>query len=63
MERAGRVHAYNLVFHTGPIGGLYVEAIAPTQTVGGFEQAGMWINLQRPADSARALREALDEAV
>ena len=62
MERAGLEPAHNLVFHAGPIGGLYVEAIAPTQTVGGFEQAGMWINLQRPADSARAFREASEAA-
>jgi galactose-1-phosphate uridylyltransferase len=61
MAKVGRPHAHNLVFHTGAIGGLYVEAIAPTQTVGGYEQAGMWINLQTPEDSARVFREALAE--
>lgn len=63
MKRLDRTPAHNLVFHSGPIGGCYVEALALTQETGGYELAGLWVNLQTSSDSARMFREELKAKV
>ncbi len=61
MPRLGRETAYNLVFHTGPIGGLYVEALPWTQQIGGYEQMGLYLCEGVPQQSARMFREEMQQ--
>lgn len=53
MPRIGREPAYNLVFHTGPIGGMYVEMLPWSQQYGGYEQLGLFICQGTPESSHR----------
>ena len=61
MPRMGLELAYNLVFHTGPIGGLYVEVFPLTQVLGGYEKIGLYLCEGLPSHFARLLREELNE--
>jgi galactose-1-phosphate uridylyltransferase len=60
MPKLGREVAYNLVFHTGPVGALYVEMLPYTQERGGYESAGIVICQGEPFGTAALIREALD---
>jgi hypothetical protein len=52
-----RPPAYNVIFHTGPGAGIYLEFLPYTQEVGGFEQAGLWSCQANPETCAGRLRE------
>ncbi len=43
MPGLGREIAYNLVFHTGNIGGMYIEVLPYTQEIGGYEHLGIYL--------------------
>jgi galactose-1-phosphate uridylyltransferase len=43
MPGLGREIAYNLVFHTGDIGGMYIEVLPYTQEMGGYEHLGIYL--------------------
>jgi len=62
MLAMGLELAYNLVFHTGPIGGLYVEVLPLTQVLGGYEKMGLYLCDGLPSDSAAALRKELQSS-
>jgi galactose-1-phosphate uridylyltransferase len=51
--------AYNVIFHTGPGTGIYLEFLPHTQENGGFEQMGMNVCQESPFTAARVLREFL----
>lgn len=59
MPRLGREPAFNMTVSNGPGAGLYVEFLAYTQEIGGFEQLGLWVCQERPVHAAAYLREAL----
>jgi galactose-1-phosphate uridylyltransferase len=59
MPRLGREIAYNLAFHTGPVGSLYVEMLPYTQERGGFEHTGIVVCQAEPETMAAAIREIL----
>jgi len=59
MPKLNRELAYNLVFHTGPIGGLYVEVLPLTQVLGGYEKMGLYLCDGLPSQSANMLREEI----
>jgi galactose-1-phosphate uridylyltransferase len=59
LAELGREVAYNIVFHTGPGAGIYLEFLPFTQENGGFEQLGLSVCQGAPAATARTLREAL----
>ncbi len=60
MPKMGREFAYNLVFHTGPIGTMYIEVLPYTQEEGGFEKAGLNVCQNSPEISTRLYREAIN---
>ena len=43
LPKINREVAYNILFHTGPGGGLYIEFLPFTQETGGMEQLGLWV--------------------
>ncbi|MBN2527524.1 MAG: hypothetical protein JXR76_14110 [Deltaproteobacteria bacterium] len=51
--------AYNVLFHTGPGAGIYVEFLPYTQETGGMEQLGLWVCQDTPDGTATVLREYL----
>ena len=59
MPAMGREIAYNVLFHTGPGAGIYVEFLPHTQETGGMEQLGLWVCQDTPEGSASVLREYL----
>jgi galactose-1-phosphate uridylyltransferase len=59
MPDLGRDVAYNVLFHTGPGAGIYVEFLPYTQETGGMEQLGLWVCQDTPEGSAAVLREYL----
>jgi len=59
MPKLDRELAYNLVFHTGPVGGLYVEVLPLTQVLGGYEKMGLYLCDGLPSQSANMLREEI----
>ncbi|MBN2716951.1 MAG: hypothetical protein JXX14_13950 [Deltaproteobacteria bacterium] len=59
MPAMGRDVAYNILFHTGPGAGIYVEFLPYTQETGGMEQLGLWVCQDTPEGSAAVLREYL----
>jgi len=61
MPRMGLELAYNLVFHTGPIGGLYVEVLPLTQVLGGYEKIGLYLCEGLPSHFARLLHDEMKE--
>jgi len=60
-ERLERSFSYNLVFHNGPSGCLYVEVLPHSQEWGGFEHMGWFICQATPAQAADGYREAFEE--
>ncbi|MFP4408408.1 MAG: hypothetical protein ACLFPW_07805 [Spirochaetaceae bacterium] len=54
-----RAIAYNVLVHTGPGAGIYLEFLPWTQENGGYEQLGLSACQSLPKEAARLLREAL----
>lgn len=52
----GREVAYNVLLHTGPGAGLYLEFLPYTQETGGYEQLGLWVCQEDPESAASTLR-------
>lgn len=48
MPSIEKEFAYNFVFHTGPVGTMYIEILPHTQGEGGFEQAGLSVCQSSP---------------
>ncbi|MBN2342741.1 MAG: hypothetical protein JXX29_24110 [Deltaproteobacteria bacterium] len=61
LPAIGRDVAYNVLFHTGPGAGLYIEFIPFTQETGGMEQLGLWVCQDTPEGSASVLRSYLND--
>lgn len=59
MPRHGREVAYNLTFHNGIAGGLYVEVLPYTQEQGGCERLGLNLCQGSPESSAAEIRAFL----
>ena len=59
MPRMGRLPCFNVLFHCGPIGRMYVEICAHTQERAGLEHMGLSVCQGLAEDSARFLREAM----
>ncbi len=59
MEQRNLSFDYNLAFHTGPVGLLYVEILPYTQPYGGFEHLGHYLCQDSPAAVARVYRDVL----
>ncbi len=59
MPKLGREPAFNMTVNNGPGAGLYLEFLAHTQEIGGFEQLGLWVCQESPVNAAAYLREAL----
>lgn len=59
LPAMGRETAYNILFHTGPGAGIYIEFLPHTQETGGMEQLGLWVCQDTPRGSADVLREYL----
>ncbi len=55
MPKMGKEFAYNLVFHTGPIGRMYIEAMPYTQPDGGLEKIAVNLCQSSPETSAQKL--------
>jgi galactose-1-phosphate uridylyltransferase len=62
MRRMRRTFTYNLLFHTGPVGRLYVEALPYTQETGGFEHLGLYVCQGSPESTAALYRAAIAQA-
>ncbi len=62
MPRIGREPAYNLVLHSGPGAGLYLEILPYTQETGGFEQLGLWVCQGNPRQAADQVKAFLDSS-
>lgn len=60
QPQIGRDIAYNLVFHVGPIGGLYLELLPYQQEVGGYENLGIYFSHITPDESTQLYRGAID---
>ncbi len=59
MEQRNLSFDYNLAFHTGPVGLLYVEILPYTQPYGGFEHLGHYLCQDSPQATARVYRDVL----
>lgn len=59
LDLVGREAAFNIVFHTGPGAGIYLEFLPRTQQEGGFEQLGLSACQSSPYLAAEALRGAM----
>lgn len=57
LSQLGREVAYNIVFHTGVPGGLYLELLPYSQPEGGFERLGLSACQSSPPAAARYLAE------
>lgn len=51
--------AYNVLVHTGPGAGIYLEFLPRTQEDGGYEQLGLSACQSLPKEAAKILRQAL----
>ena len=61
MPERGREVAYNLVFHNGVAGGLYVEVLPWMQERGGYESLGLGLCEGTPESAAERVRRFLRE--
>lgn len=61
LAENGREIAYNVITHTGPGAGLYVEFLPYTQEIGGFEHLGLFICQANPQDTAGRISAFLEE--
>ena len=59
MPKLGREPAFNMTVNNGPGAGLYLEFLAHTQEIGGFEQLGLWVCQESTMNAAAYLREVL----
>ncbi|MCB1769214.1 MAG: hypothetical protein KDJ31_05855 [Candidatus Competibacteraceae bacterium] len=59
MPLLGREPAFNMTINNGPGAGLYLEFLAHTQEIGGFEQLGLWVCQESTTNAAAYLRENL----
>ncbi len=59
MPRLGREPAFNMTVNNGPGAGLYLEFLAHTQEIGGFEQLGLWVCQESTMNAAAYLRKVL----
>ncbi|HRF43337.1 MAG TPA: hypothetical protein PLD30_03720 [Candidatus Competibacteraceae bacterium] len=59
MPMLGREPAFNMTINNGPGAGLYLEFLAHTQEIGGFEQLGLWVCQESTTNAAAYLREKL----
>jgi diadenosine tetraphosphate (Ap4A) HIT family hydrolase len=59
MPLLGREPAFNMTINNGPGAGLYLEFLAHTQEIGGFEQLGLWVCQESTTNAAAYLREKL----
>ncbi len=59
MVSTGLCPAYNMIVHNGPGCGLYIEFLAQTQKMGGYERIGLFVCQAGAADSASQLREQI----
>ncbi len=59
MPSLGREPAFNLTVNNGPGAGLYLEFLAHTQEMGGFEQLGLWVCQESVVNAAAYLRDVL----
>ena len=59
MPEIGRLPCFNIVFHCGPIGRMYVEIHAYTQEIAGLEHLGLYVCQGTPEQSALMLRQAI----
>jgi galactose-1-phosphate uridylyltransferase len=57
MPSIEKEFAYNFVFHTGPIGTMYIEVLPYTQGEGGFEKAGLSVCQSNPEIAVREYRQ------
>ena len=62
LEHIGRHVAYNIVAHTGPGAGVYLEFLPYSQEVGGFEQSGLWSCQSHPHRAAEFLAHQLEDS-
>jgi galactose-1-phosphate uridylyltransferase len=60
QAQQGREVAYNLVFHVGPIGGLYIEVLPYNQEVGGYESLGIYFSHLTPDESTLSYRGVME---
>lgn len=51
--------SYNLLFHIGPVGTLYIEIIPFVQTFGGYEQLGLYICEELPEVCRQELKKEM----
>ncbi|WP_026973180.1 hypothetical protein [Aliagarivorans marinus] len=56
MQQMGKVPAFNFMVNNGPGCGLYIEFLAKTQLMGGFEQIGLYVCQANPKACAEELR-------
>ena len=61
MPGIGKDFAYNLVFHTGPIGTMYIEILPYTQEEGGFEKSGLSVCQSNPRLSTEMYKRFLEK--
>lgn len=61
LQEDGSDTAYNLVYHTGPGCGIYLELFPRAQKIGGLEQLGTWVCEADPQYCAERLRRAIVE--
>jgi len=59
MPLLGREPAFNMTVNNGPGAGLYLEFLAHTQEIGGFEQLGLWVCQESALNAALYLREVV----
>lgn len=59
MSMLGREPAFNMTINNGRGAGLYLEFLAHTQEIGGFEQLGLWVCQESTTNAAAYLREKL----
>ena len=59
LPRLGKETAYNLVVHSGPGAGLYIEFLPYTQETGGFEHLGLWVCQGLPESCVETLSEMI----
>ena len=57
LPKMGREVAYNVLVHTGPGAGLYLEFLPFTQETGGYEQLGLWVCQGDPVVSTGILKK------
>lgn len=61
MPEIGKEFAYNFVFHTGPVGTMYIEVLPYTQEEGGFEKAGLSVCQSSPNLSTELYKRFFEE--